>query len=1015
MRPFVRFVVRTPVASGLFLTLVVALGVYAAWHMPVDLLPNLEVPVVNVVSHYPGATAEDIELLVSRPIEAELGTIVGVKRVASTSVQGISVVTVNFSWRTSVTEARQAVQAKLSRVRELLPPIVRPRLESIGTTLQEVAGYIVYGGADLVTLRNAVQYDLVSRLRSIDGVSMVQVLGGDQRAITVTLRPETLAQTGLSVGAISTQLQKNNMNVVAGYAARGSREYFVRGDARLRTVEDVRALPVTAANGQTILLGTVADVAAGRTPRHYQVHGDCVPAVALLVRKQPGASTIRVVRELEATVARLHGLLPPTARIRKFYDQSEIIREARDTIVHDLLLGAALAVLVLYFFLGSIRPTLIVAVTIPVTLLATAGVMHGLGLGWNIVTMTAVTLAIGMIVDDAIVVAENIYRHRSAGRSEMDASIDGTLEIAAADASGTITTVAAFLPLVMVTGLAGLFLKPFGLTISAALLVSLVLSLTLVPMLFSRSHAGWSGQAFLGDRLLHVLDRLRQKITGFAFHHKMLTVGIAGLFLCLAGLSAFLGKVRVLPPIDEGAILIEYVLPPGTSLRESGRIGDSLDRIALADPDVACVYRRTGSPEQGYQIEGVNAGEIVMKLKPKSVRRRSVARIMASLKKTYDQMDGVVFLYHQPTQEKIDESFSGLPAVFGVTVYGTDMQILTDLAGQVEAILARDPAVANIVNNTKVKSPELRVRVKYPKLALLDVSSAEIMATLQASQIGVEATRIIRQKGEIVVMVKLDTPAARRLEEIRHVPITSNHGELVPLDRVADVRIAYCAPSITRLNGQRQITLLAEVDGNIPAVATRLRRAFAPMKLPAGYSIDITGQYEVLLETAWEMLFVLVAAVVLIYFIMVLQFHSWRQPLVILLTIPFCLVGALAALFMTHQGLDVSVAMGAITLVGIAVNNAIVLLDYANKRVASGGGIEPALLSAASVRLRPILLTSLTTIFALLPTAVGTAVGSRLFQPFAITVIGGLLSGIPTTLVLVPTLVSATQRGSDGG
>lgn len=1010
MRQLLRFVVETPVASALVLTLVAVMGLYSAWHMPVDLFPNLDVPVVNIITHYPGAAAEDVELLISRPIEAEMRTILGVKRVASTSVQGISQVTVEFSWGTSVRDARQAIQSKISRLEGILPPAVSPRLENIGTTLQEVAGYVVYGGTDPVTLRNTVRHDLASRLMGVDGVSLVDVIGGDQRAFTVIVQAEALARVGLAVSDLTLLLKRNNVSAVAGYAERSSREYFIRGDARLQTIEEIRALPVTTAGGQSILLGSIAKVVEGRAPRHYQVRGNGVPAVAFLVRKQPGASTIRVVRDVDAAVAELHVLFPPATRIEKFYDQSEIIREARDTILRDLLVGAILAVLVLYFFLGSVRPTLIVAVTVPITLLATAAVMRWFGLGWNVVTMTALTLAIGMIIDDAIVVAENIHRHRLAGPSQTHASIEGTVEIAAADASGTITTVAAFLPLILLTGLAGLFLKPFGLTISAALLVSLVLSLTLVPMLSSRSKVECSDAGFLGARVLHILNRLLQNILTLAFRHKWLTAFLTLVFLCLAGLSVLIGNVRVLPPIDEGAILVEYVMPPGTALSESGRIGDALDRIAMADPDVSCVYRRVGAPTRGYQIEGVNMGEMLVKLKPKVKRKRSLTEILTSLKEAYTQVDGVVFLYHQPTQEKIDESFSGLPAVFGVTIFGTDMDVLTSLAGEVEQILARDPAVANVVNNTKVKAPELRVRVDYTKLAQYDVRSEDVLATLQASQFGVEATRIVRQKEDVMVMVKMDTAEAHELEGIRHTPIANLRGELVPLERVADVQVVYVHPTITRLNGQRQITLLAEVEGNIPAVARRLQREFAPIKLPTGYSIDFTGQYKVLIETAVEMLFVLLSAVVLIYLIMVMQFRSWWQPLIILLTIPLCLVGALIALFATHQGLDVSVGMGAVTLVGIAVNNSIVLLDYANKRAVSAEGIENALLAAASVRLRPILLTSLTTIFALLPAAIGSTVGSQVFRPFAITVIGGLLSGIPATLVLVPTLVAASAR-----
>ncbi len=477
----------------------------------------------------------------------------------------------------------------------------------------------------------------------------------------------------------------------------------------------------------------------------------------------------------------------------------------------------------------------------------------------------------------------------------------------------------------------------------------------------------------------------------------------------MAGVSAFIGKLNVLPPIDEGAILIEYVMPPGTALSESNRIGEALDRIALADPDVSCVYRRTGSAERGYQIEGVNKGEVMIKLKSKAERRRSITVIMVSLKEAYSRFSGVVFLYHQPTQEKIDESFSGLPALFGITIYGTDIDTLISLGNKIENILAKDHAIANIVNNTKVKAPQLNVKVDYLKLAQYNVQPDTIFTTLQASQLGVEATRIIKQKEDIPVLVKMDLEKEPDLMQISQIPIATKDCKSVPLECIANIEISHAPESITRLNGQREITLLAEVNGSIPSAVSRLKKQFSSISLPEGYSIDFTGQYKVLMQTGAEMLFVLISAIVLIYFIMAMQFKSWLQPLIILITIPLSLVGALIALFITRQGLDVSAGMGVFTLVGISVNNSIVLLDYANRSMRSGKNIQESLLVAASVRLRPILLTALCTIVVLIPPSIGTTLGSNIFQSFSITVIGGLITGTIATLVIIPTLAVIMQ------
>ncbi|OCC15584.1 Cobalt-zinc-cadmium resistance protein CzcA/CusA [Dissulfuribacter thermophilus] len=1011
MRAFLKFITSYPTATVLLVVFIVFSGAYSFLHMPVDLFPDLEVPVVNIITHYPGAAPEDMEMLVSRPVEDEMRTIPGIKRVASMSVQGLSLVTAEFSWGTTVRDARQLVQARLARVRNILPQGVRPRLENIDTTLQEVSGYVFYGGGDPVTLRNTVSHAIAGRLMSVEGVSSVDVIGGDRQAFIVTLRPEALAWFHISITEVITALKRHNLTAVAGFIERSGKEYLIRGDARLKTLEDLRSIPVTRNREAPVLLGMVAEVQEGRVPRHYVVRGDGVPAVALIVHKQPGVSTIDVVRDVDKVLLGLKDLLPEGTTVKKFYDQSEIILESRSEIVQDLFVGALLAVLVLYFFLGDLRPTLIVGITIPLTLLATIAVMRSLGLGFNVITMTAMALAIGMIVDDAIVVAENIFRHGKTTSDPKEAAIEGAAEIAGPDASGTFTTVAAFIPLIVVTGIASLFLRPFGLTISSALVVSLLLSLTLVPLLFSRSTKALTQQeGFLGQRLLWFVHGRLQTILKFSFRHRAAVIIVALISLGGAGLLAFMGKAAVLPPMDEGAILIEYIMPPGTSLAESDRIGEILDRIALQDPGVSCVYRRNGSPENGYQIEGVNKGELLIKLRPKTERSRSAAQIIESLKRAYSKIEGCVFLYHQPTQEKIDESFSGLPALFGITIYGVDTEKLAFLAGQVENILSSDPAISNVINNTKVKASEIDVRLRHDRLALYGLEPSEVLYALQAARNGVEATKIFRNRQEVAVIVKTDPEYASDLEALRKMPIGTPNGSMVPLEQIADIRIRNAPSAITHINGQREVTIIAELDGNIQAVVSRLKDRLRSVSLPQGYSIEISGQYNVVIKTAFEMLLAILCAVVLIYFIMVMQFGSWSQPLIILVTIPIALVGAVLALFITGHSLDVSVGMGAVTLAGISVNNAIVLIDYCNKKVLSGMGIAEALMSAVSVRLRPILLTTFTTIAALIPTAIGTTVGSRIFQPFAITVIGGLITAVIATVVIVPVLVLFTEK-----
>ena len=1009
MRKFLHFCIANPVAVILVVVIPAWAGVFALFHVPVGLFPGLDVPVVKVITHYPGASASDMELLITRPIENRIRAIARVRRVASKSIEGVSQVTAEFDWGTRLADARQLVQAELSSLHKALPAGILPRIENIGTTLQEVAGYVVYGGGSPVELRSTVQSEIAGRLMSVEGVAHVEVLGGDRPALIVQLQPAALEHHHLTISAVSAALASHNQIVAADFITRGSREYLIRGDSRLQTIEDVLSVPVVSDGTNSVLLRDIATVRAGRAPRHYQVHGNGRNAVAFVVSKQPTASTLDVVRGIDRELAGMQNLLPTGAQIRKFYDQADIVGEARDALFHDLVVGALLAAAVLIFFMGTLRATLIVSAAIPITLLATLAVMKVFGQTLNVITLSALTLAVGMVLDDAIVVTENIVRHLHQGEAPQAASIAGGAEIAGPDASGTFTTVAAFAPLLFLGGLAGLFVKPFGLVVTVALLASLIVSLTLVPMLLGRT--GLPGQRHaIGSRLLARLDGGLQRLLAAAIAHRRITILLAAATLGLGGLAAWLGPVNVLPPIDEGAILIEYVMPPGTALQESDRIGDYLERLALSQKDVETVYRRTGSPGRGIQIEAVNRGELTIKLAPRSLRTRTLTDIMNGLRRAYSKIPGVVFLYHQPTQEKMDESLSGLPAMFGVTVFGSKMNELVSLADKAEKIMAADPGLANIVNNTKIKSPQIIVRPNPIALARCGISPSDVFETIQAGRFGVTATTIVRQRQQVQVMVKAGSSSGATLGWLEHLPIATSSGQAVPLRRVADVRILHLPAAVTRLNGQREVTILAEVNGSIPSEVGRLRRKFSKIPLPEGYSIAFTGQYQVMQRTILEFGFVGLAAVMLIYLIMAMQFRSWMQPMIILATIPVALVGAIVLLAITRVGIDVSVGLGALTLVGIAVNNAIVLLDYANRQVVAGQTIIDALHSAASVRLRPILMTAATTIFALIPVAANPAVDSRIFQPFAITVIGGLLSSTLATLLLIPVLSTFVHR-----
>jgi len=1005
MRRLIQHLIERPLEAGLGALVVTLLGLYGAGHMSVDLFPNLDIPVVQVIVHAPGTAPEDLELSVTRPIEATLHGAPGIRRVASTTMQGVVVLTVQFAWGTGVRDARQIVLGRLGQVRSKLPAGVIPRLEHIGTTLEEVGGWAIWGAGDPVEIGPIVRRDLVARLMTVDGVSLVDVIGGQRLAFWVELKPERLAALHLALTDIEDAIRRTHGANVAGFIERGNEDVIIRADSRILSVAALQSVPVRLHDGSTVTLGQIGRVHRDRAPKHSEVRAQGVPAMAIFVRKQPGASTIAVEHAVEAELAQARGLLPPGTHVEKFYDQSEVLVEARRAIIHDLIAGAVLAVLVLWLFLGSPRPTLAVALTIPLSLLATLAVLWLAGQSLNVITMAALTLAVGMIVDDAIVVTENVFRHQESGETSAEAAREGAAEIAAADASGTFTTVTAFLPLLMVGGLAAVFLRPFGLTVSTALVASLVLSLSTVPVMLARGRGAALGDA-PGRRLLGSLARALDRAAGWTIPHRRSTLlaALAATIGMVAALAVHHGPISLLPPVDEGALLVEYVLPPGVSLRESLRVGQELGRRAAKLPGVLLVEERVGAPEGGASVEGINRGELRVKLAPLDSGRPSASEVLRRLDRAAADLPGVILKLHQPTQERMDEAFSGLPAVFGVTIFGPDLGRLEAISTRIEKVLDADPAVHNIVNNSRFHRPQLDIRIDGARCAALGVSPADARRAVAAATWGDEVLRVLKERQQVPILLRVDG-LGRGLEAIGTLPVPSRSGTPVPLAKVATLTLHRVPAQIERLNGQRQLTILAEVSGNLLAVARRLNRRFAGLGLPAGYSATCTGQYRVLLKTGRELVFVLLSAGLLILAIMTLEFGSIRQAAWILAVVPVSLAGGAFGLALTGAGLNVAAATGMLTLLGIGVNNGIVLLDFANRLRAAGADPVAALCSAARIRLRPILATTLTTIAGLLPTALGLGSGQHVFQAFAIAVIFGLLAGTVATLLVLPAAV----------
>ncbi len=999
---------RQPLAVILGI-LLIGLGGLASLHsLPVDLFPRLDYPLINVVTHYPAGTAEDMEQLLTRPIENAMLGLSHLRRVRSTSSAGFSQVTVEFGWGMDVLQARQLVSSRLATVN--LPAASQVKLENIGTSLAMLSTYTLSGG-DPVALRSWAEYRLAPRLAALPGVARVAVMGGGEAAWRIDADPLLLKRYQLSMQDIVTAVRAANVLDTGGYIEQHGRDLLIRSEGRLLTLADLKRVTVRhGRDGRPVRLGDVMRVYAGAKPQRYVISSNRRPAVAFTIQKQVAASTLAVSRAVDEMLAGLP--LPEGARLQKFYDQAEIIGLAYRNMRNNLIVGALLAIMVVVFILGRNRSSLVIAITFPLTVLATFWVMNGLGLGLNLMTLGALTVAIGMLADDAIVVLENIDRHRNRGQTPWQAALNGSREILGADVAGTLTVLAAFAPLLMVGGLAGRLFHPFALTFSLLLLFSLLLSITLIPLAAaywmrpqSEARVYHPGPGVIAVRgferfNLHLLDvLLRHRIKTLLLIVVMLVASLA--------LLAF-NPARMLPLLDEDSLLLSYGLAPGTSLAESNRVGDDLERRLLALPAVKGVFRRTGSPGSSFYIEGQNEGELVLRLEQNQAFDPLVVR--ADIEQLLASTPGVVGRVNEPTSEKLDESFSGLPALFGITLYGSDLKQLYASAARVEKAAREVDGLAKVVNNTRVPVDQVRLVIDRAALARFDVDAAAVAQAVHSAMQGETLAQVVIDQQPIDIFLRYAAPHRDSLADLRQVQVPDHQGRLIPLSQLARIETLSSYPLIEHQRGIRTLTLTAEIDGNPLAVIRRLEQALVKLKLPRDIQWSYTGEYGQLLHTGGQMLWLLLSSALLVYGIISIQLGNLLDPAVVLSKLPLDFMGAALALFITRQPLDLTVAIGFITLIGVATNNGIMLLTFTRDFRRQGLDAVAAVREAVRLRSRPMLLTHLTTLLALIPAALGLGKGPQLLQPLSIMLFGGLTAGTLLTLNLLPVIYVMTER-----
>ena len=1064
--------IRRPVTVFIFAVAAVVFGAVAFSNLAVNLLPDITYPSLTIRTTYEGTAPVEIESLLTRPIENAVGVVNNVVRVTSSSRADVSEVTLEFAWDTNMDFAALDVRDRLDRVRlpmDAEPPI----LLRFDPSLDPIMRIGLHGSDDLAQLRFMAEEDIKRALERIDGVAAAVVSGGLEEEIQVELDERRLAALGLSAGQVASRLAAENVNLTGGSLRDGRTEYLVRTLNEFVRPEDMRSIVIQRSGDAIIRLSDVARVFTGHKEREIITRIDGDESVELAIYKEGGTNTVTVSDAVTGRLDELRaelGRIDPALRIDIITDQARYIRQAVREVLQTALFGGLLAVLILFLFLRSIKNTLIISISIPVSVVATFFLMYVADISLNIMSLGGLTLGVGLLVDNAIVVLEAVQRKREDGLGVVDAARVGASEVGRAITASTLTTICVFVPIVFVEGVAAQLFRDQALTVAFSLLVSLVVALTVIPMLASRrfeaaptaSQPGGDGPepaplGLLGrvifavttstlgaalaaaralgrvaeaalkplldlfDRALAATATVYSKAIAAVLRRPLAVVGVTlALFLASLGLYRALGS-ELIPELVQGEFYADLELPPGSRLEVTDRRLRELTGTAGAIDGLRTVYTIAGtSNEQGGTAGELReyVGQITVTLEP-PVSREAEDAAMARLRQAINA-DNLALQGPSPIPEgerpAVVARF-GRPSYFSfktaieVEVQGFNLELLDRLAQEVVARMQAIDGLSDISSSTEGGHPELQVQLDRDRLAAYGLGIDGVASVLRGMVQGEVATDITRTDRTIDIRVRAAERYRSSAEALANLTVTHVGATAIPLSAVAEVRELEGPAEIRRADGTRVASISANLAGrDLGSVTAEIRSALEAMSWPAGYDWRLGGQEEEMATSFRSMRLAFGLAVFMVYLVMASQFESLLHPFVIMFSVPFAVIGVLATMWLFGVTLSVVSLIGFILLAGIAVNGAIVLVDYANQLRREGMSKLEALATAGSVRLRPILMTSATTIFGLLPMALGLGEGAELRTPMALTVIGGMLTSTLLTLLVVPAVYAVLDR-----
>ncbi len=1011
-------IIRFSLQNRLFIlmaaVLLMAGGIYTTYHMDVDVFPDLNAPTVVVMTEATGMAAEEVEKLVTFPVESAVNGATDVRRVRSSSTTGFSVVWVEFDWGTDIYKDRQIVSEKLAEVSESLPPTCgKPTLGPQSSILGEV--FIIGLTSDKTSmqdLRTIADWTIRPRLLSLGGVAQVTVLGGDIKEYQILLSPEKMRHYGITLQEVMNAAQDMNRSSAGGVLYEYGNEYIIRGVLSTNDADAIGRAVVKMDGDAPITLASIAEIKAGaKAPKLGLASHRGKPAVLMTVTKQPNASTIELTAKLDKAVEDLKTQIPADINVATdIFRQQKFIDSSIDNIKKSLYEGALFVIIVLFFFLMNVRTTLISLVTIPLSLVVSILTLKFMGLTINTMSIGGMAIAIGSLVDDAIVDVENVFKHlrqnrklpESERKSVVEVVFNASREVRLPILNSTFIIVVSFVPLFFLTGMEGRMLRPLGIAFITALFASTLVALTLTPVLCSYLLGGdKSDKAGKDPAVVRWLQKVYNVALEWVISHKKTTLGaVLALFAVALGIFFSLGS-SFLPAFNEGSFTINVSTLPGVSLEESDNVGRRAEELLLTVPEIKTVARKTGRAELDEHALGVNVSEIEA---PFELGKRSKKEVVAEVRAKLNTLPGVNVEIGQPISHRIDAMLSGTRANIAIKLFGTDLDKMFLLGNQIKSEIEGIPGIADLNVEQQIERPQLQIVPNREMMAKYGITPSEFNDMVEVYLAGKVVSQVYEGNKVFDLTLKAADDSRNSIEEIRNISVDALGGK-IPFGQIAQIRSAAGPNTINRENVARKIVISANVsDGDLQGAVTKIQKAIRDnIELPEGYHVEYGGQFESAQSASRILLFTSLMAIIVIFLLLYGQFKDVRQASAVLLNLPLALIGGIFAIFFADKIISIPAIIGFISLFGIATRNGMLLIDRYNELRSEGLSLHDAVVKGSLDRLNPILMTALTSALALVPLALGGELpGNEIQSPMAKVLLGGLLTSTMLNGFIIP-------------